>query len=164
MSRQIEIKNAVAASARVVAAIIQNTDGALLISTRPATKRFAGLWEFAGGKVEAGETQGAALVRELREELGLDLEGVVFRHLWQQEVIHQSDPNPISQQSALPANKIIIDFYHCRLPMHHAQSTAFQAQALEGQTFAWVKLDELPNYPFIPSNAELLEKLPQLLV
>lgn len=150
----------VGSSVHVVAAIIQNAEGALLISTRPATKRFAGLWEFAGGKVEAGETQGTALVRELNEELGIDLTGVVFHHVWRQEVVHEiSSQTP--KESALTENpKIIIDFYHCRLPTHQTQSTSLHAQALEGQTLAWVKINDLPNYPFIPSNAELLAKLP----
>lgn len=55
----------------VVAAIIER-DGNILLAQRPAHADQAGLWEFAGGKVEAGETQPQALARELREELGIE--------------------------------------------------------------------------------------------
>ncbi|MGF6420735.1 (d)CTP diphosphatase [Lelliottia sp. 489] len=55
----------------VVAAILEK-DGKILLAQRPAQADQAGMWEFAGGKVEAGETQPEALIRELREELGIE--------------------------------------------------------------------------------------------
>lgn len=58
----------------VVAAALIDGDGRLLVQQRPADKTMAGLWEFPGGKVETGETPEAALIRELREELGIDVE------------------------------------------------------------------------------------------
>ena len=57
----------------VVAAALTNAEGRVLLARRPAGKQHAGLWEFPGGKVEAGETPDAALVRELREELGIEI-------------------------------------------------------------------------------------------
>jgi len=57
----------------VVAAALIDGDGRVLVQQRPAGKMMAGLWEFPGGKVEQGETPEAALVRELREELGIDV-------------------------------------------------------------------------------------------
>ncbi len=57
----------------VVAAALIDTTGRVLITQRPAGKAMAGLWEFPGGKVEPGETPEAALVRELQEEIGVDV-------------------------------------------------------------------------------------------
>lgn len=57
----------------VVAVALVDADGRVLLQQRPAGKAMAGLWEFPGGKLEAGETPEAALVRELREELGIDV-------------------------------------------------------------------------------------------
>jgi len=58
----------------VAAAVMQRPDGAFLLAQRPAGKVYEGYWEFPGGKVEAGEQPSAALARELREELGVDVE------------------------------------------------------------------------------------------
>ncbi|MDO4435156.1 MAG: (deoxy)nucleoside triphosphate pyrophosphohydrolase [Cardiobacteriaceae bacterium] len=132
----------------VVAAIIINHDGQLLINTRPANKRFAGCWEFPGGKVESGETQSASLVRELREELDLDLSGVVFHHLLRKKV---------SLTETSDTKSLMVDFYHCQLPK------ALCPRPLEGQSLAWAKLEELEDYDFIPSNLDVLAQLPQLL-
>ena len=57
----------------VVAVALVDGDGRVLVQQRPAGRAMAGLWEFPGGKVEPGETPEAALVRELREELGIDV-------------------------------------------------------------------------------------------
>ena len=59
---------------QVVAAVIHNEQGQICIAKRPAHKHQGGLWEFPGGKQEAGETPQAALKRELNEELGIILE------------------------------------------------------------------------------------------
>ena len=56
----------------VAAAVLVDRDGRVLLAQRPEGKAFAGLWEFPGGKIDAGETPDAALVRELREELGIE--------------------------------------------------------------------------------------------
>lgn len=58
----------------VVAAALVDGDGRVLVQQRPAGRAMAGLWEFPGGKVEPGETPEAALIRELAEELGIDVE------------------------------------------------------------------------------------------
>lgn len=63
-----------APSLMVVAAALVDADGRILLQQRPAGKSMAGLWEFPGGKIEEGERPEAALVRELREELGIETE------------------------------------------------------------------------------------------
>ncbi|MFN8971783.1 MAG: NUDIX domain-containing protein, partial [Alphaproteobacteria bacterium] len=57
----------------VVAAALIDPDGRVLLAQRPESKAMAGLWEFPGGKLEPGETPEAALIREMREELGIEL-------------------------------------------------------------------------------------------
>ena len=61
----------------VAAAVIERPDGSFLMARRPEGKVYAGWWEFPGGKVEAGETARHALDRELREELGIEVESAV---------------------------------------------------------------------------------------
>ena len=63
---------------KVVAGIVENEDGEVLLAERPPGKHLAGLWEFPGGKLELGESLEAALTRELQEELHLDVDIVSF--------------------------------------------------------------------------------------
>ncbi len=121
----------------VVAAIIENRDGQLLIAERPPNKNWAGYWEFPGGKIEAGESHEAALIRELREELGLDLAGVPFHHYYH----------------GMRGAKISIDFYHCR------PTSDLQPQSLEGQRWRWVARADLGSYRFPEPNTAVLQKL-----
>ena len=121
----------------VVAAIIENRAGQLLIAERPPGKHWAGYWEFPGGKIEAGESHEAALIRELREELGLDLAGVPLTHYY-----HGTRGTEIS-----------IDFYYCR-PSHE-----MQPQGLEGQRWRWVTRAELGGYRFPEPNTVILQRL-----
>ncbi|MEG1210060.1 MAG: pyrimidine (deoxy)nucleoside triphosphate diphosphatase [Leclercia sp.] len=69
----------------VVCAILER-DGKILLAQRPAHADQPGLWEFAGGKVETGETQPAALIRELREELGIEAQPAAWIASHQREV------------------------------------------------------------------------------
>ena len=121
----------------VVAAIIENRDGQLLIAERPPNKNWAGYWEFPGGKIEAGESHETALIRELREELGLDLADVPFHHYYH----------------GMRGAEISIDFYHCR------PTSDLQPQSLEGQRWRWVARAELGSYRFPEPNTVVLQKL-----
>ncbi|MFC0035995.1 (deoxy)nucleoside triphosphate pyrophosphohydrolase [Cardiobacterium valvarum] len=121
----------------VVAAIIENRDSQLLIAERPPNKNWAGYWEFPGGKIEAGESHEAALIRELREELGLDLSGVPLRHYYH----------------GVRGAEISIDFYHCR------PTSDLQPQSLEGQRWRWVARADLGSYRFPEPNTVVLQKL-----
>jgi 8-oxo-dGTP diphosphatase len=98
----------------VAAAVIQRPDGSFLLAQRPAGKVYAGWWEFPGGKVEAGEPAEAALARELREELGIEVRTVypwITRlHVYAHATVRlkffrvadwQGEPHPREQQSIL---------------------------------------------------------------
>lgn len=121
----------------VVAAIIENRDGQLLIAERPPNKNWAGYWEFPGGKIEAGESHEAALLRELREELGLALEGETLTHYYHGNC----------------GAEVILDFYHILLTRDVAP------QSLEGQRWRWVSRAEIANYRFPEPNTAVLQKL-----
>ncbi len=120
----------------VVAAIIINPSGKILIQQRPENKPSAGLWEFPGGKVERGETATAALVRELNEELAL-----VF------------SPMDCCYYDQYLDEHIRLDFFTINVSEH------LQPQALEQQVWRWVKLSELVEYPFPNPNYSMITKL-----
>lgn len=120
----------------VVAALLWQGDR-FLICQRPAHKSRGLLWEFAGGKVEAGETKQEALIRECQEELGvmISVEEVYL------EVIH---PYPdLTIHLTLFQGKIL-------------QGTP---QRLEHQDLRWITRTEIPQYPFCPADQVILEKL-----
>ena len=121
----------------VVAAIIENPQGQLLIAERPPNKAWAGYWEFPGGKIEAGESHEAALLRDLRDELGLALEGETLPHSYH------------GNRGA----EVILDFYHILLTRDVAP------QSLEGQRWRWVSRAEIANYRFPEPNTAVLQKL-----
>lgn len=111
----------------VAAAALVRDDGRLLLARRPEGKSMAGLWEFPGGKVEAGETPRGALVRELGEELAVtvaadDLDAFAF------------------------ASHDYPDF-HLLMPVFMARRWKGEVTALEGQQFAWVSASEIGDYP-----------------
>jgi len=118
----------------VVAAIIER-DGYILLAQRPPHADQPGLWEFAGGKVEAGETQSQALVRELREELGI--EAVPARFV-------------ASHQREVSGRLITLHAWHVRTfagePTRHYHSD-----------FAWVTPADAGNYALAPADIPLLE-------
>jgi len=122
--------------AEVVAALIWE-DGKFLICQRPAHKARGLLWEFVGGKVEPGETKQAALVRECREELAIELlVGDVFM-----EVLHEYPDITV------------------RLTLFHAAIAAGIPQKLEHNDIRWITPAEIPNYDFCPADVEILERI-----
>ena len=121
----------------VVAAGLLFRAGKLLITQRPAGGHLAGLWEFPGGKCEPGETLPECLQRELHEELG-----VLVNVRECVETLEHAYPEKIVQLS----------FYQCALVMG-------EPEGREGQSLAWVGLDELGDYQFPEADAQLLEKL-----
>lgn len=124
----------------VVAGIILNSQREVLIAERPAGKFWAGYWEFPGGKIETGESNISALVRELREELAIDLSGEVFQHF----------------HHGVRGNEVVLDFYLCRL------SREIQPRGAEGQRWQWLDIARLHTRRFPEPNTAVLEKLQKL--
>ena len=120
----------------VAACALLDSEGAVLIAKRPEGRPLAGLWEFPGGKVEAGEEPEEALIRELHEELGID--------------IAKRDLSPLTFAShAYP------DF-HLLMPVYLCRRWQGSVAAHEGQELLWVKPDALHRYDMPPAD-ELLK-------
>ncbi len=115
-------------------------DGRILICQRPANTTLGGLWEFPGGKQQEGETLEQCLIREVREELNIEIAPeqplVVIEHTY-------------------PHGRVRLHPYLCR-PVHG------EPQPLEVQAWQWVAPAELANYPFPPANDTLLADLARL--
>ncbi len=122
----------------VSAVALVDKKGSLLLAQRPEGKSLAGLWEFPGGKVEEGETPEAALVRELKEELGIDVE--------------QKDLIPFSFASHSYEN------FHLLMPVFICQKWQGTPEGCEGQSLAWVSEKDLANYPTPPADVELMDE------
>ena len=120
-----------------VAAGLIFCEGKLLIAQRPSGGHLAGLWEFPGGKCEAGETLPECLQRELFEELGI---AVNVRE------------RVMTITHAYPEKTVKLNFFSCQL-------VTGEPQGMEGQAFAWVDHEDLGRYSFPEADAQLLEKL-----
>lgn len=120
----------------VVAALIWREDR-FMICQRPANKARGLLWEFAGGKVEPGETDPQALIRECREELDITVSvGTLFM-----EQIHEYPDLTV------------------RLRLYNAAIAAGEPKRLEHNDLRWITVDEIPDYDFCPADEEILKKL-----
>lgn len=121
----------------VVGAVIR--DGArFLVGQRAADKAQGGLWEFMGGKIEAGETPEQALARECREELALEIENERIVD----SVVHE-----------YPEKTVRLTLIEC------APKSGSTATALEHQEIRWVTLSEMRQLPFCPADSELIDRL-----
>ena len=120
----------------VVACALVDTDGRVLLAERPAGKQMAGLWEFPGGKIEAHERPEEALIRELKEELGI--------------VVREPCLAPLTFAShAYPDFHLVMLLYVCR----RWEGTV---TALEAQRLAWVRPNRLRDYPMPPADEPLV--------
>ena len=127
----------------VAAVALIDADGRVLLAQRPAGKAMAGLWEFPGGKVEAGETPEAALMRELAEELGIET--------W------HSCLAPLAFASHPYAD------FHLLMPLYVCRRWKGMVRSLEGQDLKWVKPNRLRDYPMPPADEPLIPHLIDLL-
>jgi 8-oxo-dGTP diphosphatase len=127
----------------VAAAALVDKEGAVLIAKRPKGRPLAGLWEFPGGKAEAGEGPEEALIRELKEELGIG--------------IAKGDLNPL-----IFASHAYPDF-HLLMPVYLCRRWQGNVTANEGQELAWVRPDELGRYDMPPADEPLKVALRDLL-
>jgi len=121
----------------VSAAVMQKPDGSFLLAERPEDKIWAGYWEFPGGKIESGETPYEALVRELREELGVTVE------------------------TAYPWITKIFTYPHAQVRLHFFRVTAWSGELHphEGQRFAWQSSPDISVEPVLPANIPVLRAL-----
>lgn len=127
----------------VVAVALIDADARVLIAQRPEGKQFAGLWEFPGGKVDAGERPEEALIRELREELGIEVEEPCLA--------------PLNFASyAYPDFHLLMPLYVCR------RWEGF-VEAREHKALKWAPAKELRAYPMPPADAPLIPALIDLL-
>jgi 8-oxo-dGTP diphosphatase len=120
----------------VSAVALIDSDGRVLLTQRPEGKSLAGLWEFPGGKVEPGETPEAALIRELREELGIET--------------HASCLAPLTF-----ASHSYPDF-HLLMPLFACRKWDGIPHGAEGQALAWVRPAALRDYPMPPADLPLI--------
>ncbi len=120
----------------VSAVALIDADGRILLAQRPEGKSLAGLWEFPGGKVEPGETPEVALIRELKEEIGIDT--------W------QSCLAPLTFASHSYEN------FHLLMPLFACRRWDGIPVAREGQTLAWVAPSRLKDYPMPPADLPLI--------
>ena len=127
----------------VAACALVDPDGRVLIAQRPAGKPMSGLWEFPGGKVEAGELPEHTLIRELAEELGV--------------VVNAACLAPLTF-----ASHSYPDF-HLLMPLYVCRRWEGTVTALEGQSTAWVRPNRLRDYPMPPADEPLVSHLMSLL-
>jgi len=127
----------------VVAVALVDADGRVLLAQRPEGKSMAGLWEFPGGKVDGDETPESALIRELKEELGID--------------VTESCLAPLTFASHR------YDRFHLLMPLYVCRRWQGMVTPREGQTLAWVRTSRLADYPMPPADKPLVAVLRDLL-
>jgi len=127
----------------VVAVALVDADGRVLLAQRPEGKSMAGLWEFPGGKITAGETPEAALIRELHEELGID--------------VAQACLAPFTFASHR------YEHFHLLMPLYVCRRWKGTPVPREGQQLAWVRPAKLGEYPMPPADKPLVAMLQDLL-
>jgi 8-oxo-dGTP diphosphatase len=127
----------------VSAVALIDPDGRVLLAQRPAGKAMAGLWEFPGGKVNPGETPEAALIRELAEELGIDVSASCLAPL---TFASHSYPD-----------------FHLLMPLYVCRKWSGIPVAREGQRLTWVRPPRLVEFPMPPADAPLVATLRDLL-
>nr|WP_070960630.1 (deoxy)nucleoside triphosphate pyrophosphohydrolase [Hyphomonas sp. Mor2] len=123
----------------VVAAALMDADGKVLLAQRPEGKAMAGLWEFPGGKIEAGEKPEQALVRELAEELSI--------------TVSESDLIPLTFASHT------YEKFHLFMPLFSIQKWRGTPLPNEGQRLAWVAPGDLHSYPAPAADIPLFDVL-----
>jgi 8-oxo-dGTP diphosphatase len=121
----------------VAVAVLIRSDGAVLLAQRPSSKVYSGYWEFPGGKIEPGEPVAEALRREIREELGIEIE------------------------RAYPWITRVFTYPHAKVRLHFYRVTAWRGEprALEHQAIAWQRPGAIELAPLLPANGPVLRSL-----
>ena len=128
----------------VVAVALIDADNRVLIAQRPPGKTLGGLWEFPGGKLDPGERPEQALIRELHEELGIEVKEPCLA--------------PLTFASHA------YDDFHLLMPLYICRRWEGTAIEREGQTLAWVRANKLRDYPMPPADIPLIPHLIDLLL
>ena len=128
----------------VVACALIDADNRVLLARRPQGKQLAGLWEFPGGKLEPGERPEPALIRELHEELGIDVKEACLA--------------PLTFASHA------YDSFHLLMPLYICRRWDGTVASKEGQALAWVRPNKLRDYPMPPADIPLIPPLIDLLM
>ena len=127
----------------VSACALVDVDGRVLLAQRPDGKSMAGLWEFPGGKVESGEAPGETLIRELKEELEIDVTASCLA--------------PFTFASHA------YDDFHLLMPLYVCRKWQGIPRPVEGQVLKWVKPVRMGDYPMPPADVPLVAMLRDLL-
>jgi 8-oxo-dGTP diphosphatase len=127
----------------VAACALVDPDGRVLIAQRPEGKTMAGMWEFPGGKVEPGETPEATVMRELKEELNIDVTGACLA--------------PLTFASHA------YDGFHLLMPLYVCRRWNGRVEPCEGQAVKWVRPVRLRDYPMPPADIPLISHLIDML-
>ena len=127
----------------VAAAALIAVAGRVLICQRPEGKQLAGLWEFPGGKVEAGETPEACLIRELEEELGIKVSHACLA------------PFVFASHG--------YESFHLMMPLYLCRNLEGEITPREGQRIKWVRAVRLADHPMPPADVPLIAMLRDLL-
>jgi 8-oxo-dGTP diphosphatase len=127
----------ISAPVDVAVAVLIRADGAALLAQRPPSKVYSGYWEFPGGKIEPGEPVAEALKREIREELGIEIE------------------------RAYPWITRVFTYPHARVRLHFHRVYAWRGEprALEHQALAWQRPEAISVVPLLPANGPVLRSL-----
>jgi 8-oxo-dGTP diphosphatase len=127
----------------VVAVALVDDDNRVMIAQRPEGKSMAGLWEFPGGKVETGETPEDALIRELKEELSIDVTAACLA--------------PFTFASHT------YEKFHLLMPLYVCRRWSGTPIPQEGQTLKWVRANQLKDFDMPPADIPLIAMLRDLL-
>jgi 8-oxo-dGTP diphosphatase len=127
----------------VVAVALIDSDNRILIAQRPEGKQLAGLWEFPGGKLDPNERPEQALIRELREELGIEVKD--------------------SCLAPLTFASYAYEEFHLLMPLYVCRRWEGIVRPLEGQALKWVQARDLRHYPMPPADEPLIPALIDLL-
>jgi len=127
----------------VVAVALIDSDNRILIAQRPEGKQLAGLWEFPGGKLDPNERPEQALIRELREELGIEVKDTCL--------------------APLTFTSYAYEEFHLLMPLYVCRRWEGIVRPLEGQALKWVQARDLRHYPMPPADEPLIPALIDLL-
>jgi 8-oxo-dGTP diphosphatase len=127
----------------VAAVALVDADGRVLIAKRPDGKPMAGLWEFPGGKVETGERPELALIRELKEELDIDVTEACLAPLTFASHAYEK--------------------FHLLMPLYVCRRWKGTVTSLEGQELKWIRPNRLRDHPMPPADLPLIPHLIDLL-